>query len=111
MPPRATVPAALIDLLDGGERRLRIGQRSGRSLTGTDALQQVQVLRPPGRIGTGILVNGRVGRTHLRQHPVEREPLDTVAAAEAVDVELAVAAEDLEREQVLPLGAAGVQPG
>ena len=45
------------------------------------------------------------------QHPVEGQPLDAVAAAEAVDLQLAVAAEDLEREQVLPLGAARVQPG
>ena len=65
----------------------------------------------PGAVLAGVLPDRGLRRAHLRQHAVEGQPLDAVAAAEAVDLELAVAAEDLEGEQVLPLGAARVQPG
>ena len=40
-----------------------------------------------------------------------RDPLQTVAPAKPFDVQFAHAAIDLEREQVLPLSAAHVQPG
>src|SRR5256885_9950994 len=53
----------------------------------------------------------RLGRAHLRQHAIEGEAFPAVAAAEAVDHQLAVAPEDFKRERVLPLGPGSVQPG
>ena len=57
-----------------------------------------------------IFERRRLGRAHLRQHAVEGQPFLAIAAAEAVDHQLAVAAEDLERERVLPFGPGRVQP-
>ncbi len=51
------------------------------------------------------------GRPHLRQHAVEGQPLDAIASAQAADLQLAEAAVNLEREGVLPLGAADMQEG
>ena len=84
-------------------RRLAPGPRCSRTKCSISRCQE--------RSSRGYSQARRLGRSHLRQHPVVRQPLHAVASAQAVDLELAVAAEDLEREQVLPLRAACVQPG
>src|SRR5581483_8619743 len=50
-------------------------------------------------------------RSHLRQHAMQRETLGAVAAAKALDGQLAVAPHDFEDEQVLPFGPGRMQPG
>ena len=52
----------------------------------------------PGVIGARILVNRGIGRPHFGAHLIERESLDAVAAAEAIDRDLRVAAVKLEGE-------------
>src|SRR5262245_58820745 len=63
-------------------------------------------LERPRLIPAWILPRGRLRRPHLRQHPVMYEPLQSITAAQPIDRQLAVAAVDLERKQVLPLAAA-----
>jgi hypothetical protein len=45
-----------------------------------------------------------------RQHVVEGQAFDPIGAAKSMDLELAIPAIDLKREQVLPLGLSRVQP-
>src|SRR5687768_244598 len=100
-----------VQLPDHPQRRQRVVHVAARLLALFDARQRVGPLGVPGAVFAGVLEDRRLRRPHLREHLVVVEPLDAVAAAEAVHVELGVAAVDLEAERVLPLGAAGVEPG
>ena len=89
-----------VELLDDAQapRARRPGPPStGRPVSMADTTSANSAL--PGAILAGIFPARRLGWAHLGQHPVERQPLDAVAAAEAVDLQLGVASVDLEREQ------------
>src|SRR5262245_64245096 len=60
-------------------------------------------------ISTGILPGRRVWWSHFRTHLVEHEAFHTVAASKTVDLNLGALSVDLEREKILPLGAAHMQ--
>src|ERR1700730_19123913 len=105
------IPRTAIDAVDHGQRGLRSGEPRGGRTIQADVVQELGELQLPRAIAPRVLPDCRLGRTHLREHSMERHTLETVAATKAVDRELAVAAVDLEREQVLPFRAADVQKG
>src|SRR5262245_301882 len=105
-----SMPGLLIDLLDDLESRERITQPPRRLATESNVLEELGELRAPRIVSHRVLPHGRLRRSHLGRHPVPRDLLGTVAAAQAFDMQLAVAAVDLHRERILPLGGARVQP-
>ena len=76
-----------------------------------NAFEQMGELIPPGRVFARVFPDRRFRRAHFREHAVVGQALDAVAPAQAFDVELAGPAVDFEGEEVLPFGAARVQPG
>src|SRR4029079_6916919 len=89
----------------------RVGETGGRRAMQPDVVEELGELERPRLVAAGKLPRRRLGRAHFRQHLVERDALDAVTAAQAVDLYLRGLAVDLEREQVLPFRAAHVQEG
>src|SRR6185437_16884827 len=103
------IATSLVDSLNHCERRTRGGQSCRRFAVEADILDELSQLERPRSIATWILANRRVGRAHLRQHPVMGKALEHIAPTEPVDRDLAITTIDLEREEILPFGAAHVE--
>src|SRR5215203_6549233 len=101
-------PVQLFDDTDIGEP---IRERTARNCACLYAVDDVFEFALPRVVTFGEFPARDVGWPHLRQHFVQSQTLDTVAAAESVDLQLAGTTEDLEAEQVFPFGPARVQPG
>ncbi len=82
---------------------------SGRLTASAGYLPEIPQIPIPGIVRHRIFPCRRFRRPHLRKHLVIGQPLGAVTAAKPVDIELAVAAIDFERECIFPFGAAGVK--
>src|SRR5580765_5715431 len=100
-----------VNLMNDAKRGVCIAQANGWRAPRRDRRRESFQLHTPGMIFSGVLPDGRLGRSHGRLHLVVAQRLDAVAAAQSLDLELGIAPEDLEREGVLPLGPGRVQPG
>ena len=95
------------DDLEGADAFAKAG---GRLAGEADVFQEGAGFEAPRIVAADVFENRGFGRTHLGQHLVVGEALGAVAAAEAVDGELRIAAVDFEGEEVFPLGTARVEP-
>src|SRR6202030_923784 len=91
------------------ERRSGVAQTGGRFAIDSNIFEEFGKFQGPRLVAARILPRRRFRRTHFREHLVERQTLEAVRSAEALDVKLGAAAVNLEREQVLPLRAADVK--
>src|SRR5437870_12028714 len=98
-----------MDLLDDRQGGAGIAEAGLWRPVHADVLEKFRELDRPGVVAPGVFPDRRLRRSHLRQHAIKGEPFDAVAAAETLDVQLRLAPVDLEREQVLPLGATDVE--
>src|SRR4030081_2120756 len=101
---------SFVNARDDGERRSCVLKAGSQAFALLDAFKKRGQLQFPRYIFARIFPDGGFGRPHLRKHLVVREPLHTVAAAEAVHLNLAVAAIDLKGKQILPFTATDVKP-
>src|SRR6516164_8318721 len=69
----------------------------------THVLNELRHLRRPRVVWHRVLPDGGFRRTHLGEHSIPGQSLDSVAASEAIHLELAVAADELPAEGILPL--------
>src|SRR5208283_2243858 len=105
---RFCLPVDLFDDLEGADTFAQSGRRFPAE---ADVVDESGGFSGPRTITGRKLPYRRFGRAHLRKHLVERQAFGTVAAAQAIYRDLPVTAINLQREQVLPLGAAHVEPG
>src|SRR5687768_3353149 len=105
------VAAPTINLFDDLQRPDPFAETGRRLAVELDVIDEGPHLECPRLIASRILVNRCFRGAHFRQHLVESESLYAVASSESVNRDFRIAPVNLEREQVFPLGAAGVQPG
>src|SRR5262249_13894687 len=102
--------ATLIDLLDD----LEICDRIRDIATGMppifDRVSKIAKLCAPRSVREWIFPACRLRRSHLREHPIIRQALYSIASAEPVHDQLSIARHELEREEILPLGPGRVKP-
>src|ERR1043166_7638935 len=103
---RKGLRAMIIDSFHHCQRRVCLGESGRGCPVQCDVVGEFAKLELPRLVAARVLPRGRLGWSHLREHAVEREALRAVTAAEAVDLQLSGTAIDLEREEVLPFGAA-----
>jgi hypothetical protein len=102
---------AVVDLAHYLEDCERVLDPAREGPAGAEARDHVTILRAPRSILSGILPHRRLRRAHGGEHAIESQTLGAVASTEAVHLELSLTTKDLEREEVLPLRTAHVQPG
>src|SRR5437588_2984768 len=82
------VSAVCVDALDDSQRRRAFTQAGPRRPAQAEVVEKFRHFQPPRIVAARELEDRCLGRSHLRQHLVKCELLDTVAAAESFDVEL-----------------------
>src|SRR5688572_3496653 len=105
------VAAPTVNLFDDLQRPDSFVETGRRLAVELDVIDEGSHLERPRLIAARIFVNRRFRGAHFRQHLVVRESLHAVASSESVNRDFRVTTVNLEREQILPLGAAGVKPG
>src|ERR1041385_1072431 len=93
---RRSVRCARVDAFDNSQHRLRFFQSRRRRTLEANVLEKFSHLDLPRLITAWKFPDGRLRRTHLRQHFVVGEPFESVTSAETFPVQLAVASVNLE---------------
>src|SRR5580704_3706616 len=105
------VSAFFVDPLYDLKRSFSFLQSRIRSPAKTDVFQELVELQRPRVFGTRIFIDDRLRRPHFREHFVIIKPFQSVAAAQAFDMQFSALKIQFEGEQVLPFGATHLQPG